>query len=73
VKIQQIFKKFWDKLYNAAILVSFQLDNIENSFALVLLLEDNSWKLLLIDLLTLGTLGTVGPSFNTILEKQVGF
>lgn len=73
VKMQQMFKKFRDELYNAATLVSFQLDDMENSFAPVPPPEDDSWKFLLIDLLTLGTLGTAGPFFNTMLKKQAAF
>lgn len=71
VKMQQMFKQFRDELYNAATRVSFQLDAIEDSSAPSPPPEDDTWKLLLIDLLTLGTLGTVGPFFNTMLKKEV--
>ncbi|KAL4899490.1 hypothetical protein BDW74DRAFT_171529 [Aspergillus multicolor] len=73
VKMQQQFKKFRDELYNAATLVSFQLDDMENTFAPVPPEESNMWTYLLIDLLTLGTLGTLGPFFNTMLKKQAHF
>lgn len=45
------------------------LDDLENKFAPVPPPDDDNWLLLLIDLITVGTLGTAGPFFNTFLKQ----
>lgn len=69
VKIHKLYKDYHDTLFEATILASTTLDDMENKFAPIPLEEDNTWLLLFIDLLTLGTLGTAGPFFNIALKR----
>lgn len=69
VQIHFFYKDYYDTLFEATILSVSALDDLENKFAPIPPEEDNTWLLLLIDLLTLGGLGTAGPFFNTALKK----
>ncbi|RHZ56572.1 uncharacterized protein CDV56_100433 [Aspergillus thermomutatus] len=69
VKIHMLHKDYHDTLFEVAALTSTALKDLENKFAPIPPEEDNTWLLLLIDLLTLGALGTAGPFFNTALRK----
>ncbi|KAJ4297051.1 hypothetical protein N0V88_003968 [Collariella sp. IMI 366227] len=46
---------------------------MENKFAPVLKPESNKWKLLLINLITLGTLSAAAPFFNSVLKTALYF
>ncbi|KAL4867221.1 hypothetical protein BDV12DRAFT_198431 [Aspergillus spectabilis] len=72
-KMHDTFKTFREELYNAATSVSYQLDAMENTFAPISPEKSNMWTLLLIDFITLGTLGTLGRLFNTGLKSQARF
>ncbi|KAJ5647453.1 hypothetical protein N7490_003825 [Penicillium lividum] len=69
VKIHMLHKDYHDTLFEATVLSSTALDDLENKFAPIPPEEDKTWLLLLIDFLTLGTLSTAGPFFNTLLKK----
>lgn len=49
------------------------IDDLENKFAPVPEEEDNAWLLLLIDLVTVGTLLATGPLFNNVLSQLLYF
>jgi hypothetical protein len=67
-KIHLIHKDYYNALFDSTLLSHMGLDDLENKFAPIPPEEDKTWLLLLIDLLTLGTLGTAGPFFNTALK-----
>ena len=69
VEIHGLYKSYHDTLFQAASVINMALDDLENKFAPIPTKKDNTWELLLIDLLTLGTLGTAGPFFNTALKN----
>ncbi|KAJ5759971.1 hypothetical protein N7520_007127 [Penicillium odoratum] len=69
VKIHMLHKDYHDTLFETTVLSSTALDDLENNFAPIPPEEDKTWLLLLIDFLTLGTLGTAGPFFNTLLKR----
>ncbi|CAG8893424.1 unnamed protein product [Penicillium egyptiacum] len=69
VQLHMLHKDYHDSLVEATVFSSTALDHMENSFAAVPPEKDNTWLLLIIDLLTVGTLGTAGPFFNTVLKK----
>jgi hypothetical protein len=69
VKVHMLHKDYHQTLFEATVLSSTALDDLENKFAPIPPEEDNTWLLLLVDLLTLGTLGTTAPFFNTVLKK----
>jgi hypothetical protein len=49
------------------------MDDLQNKFAPLPDKDDDVWKDLLIDLLTLGGLGTAGPLFNKLLSQHEWF
>jgi hypothetical protein len=69
VSIHMVHKNYHNTLFEVAAIDGTALDDLENKFAPVPPEEDNTWLLLLIDILTLGTLGTAGPFFNSFLKK----
>ncbi|THC88729.1 hypothetical protein EYZ11_011829 [Aspergillus tanneri] len=69
VKIHKLYADYHKTLFEAAAIGSTALDDLENKFAPIPPEEDNTWRLLLIDLITLGALGTAGPFFNTALKN----
>jgi hypothetical protein len=69
VRIHHLHKDYYDTLFEATLIASLALDDLENKFAPIPLEPDNTWLLLLIDLLTLRTLGIAGPFFNTALKR----
>ncbi|KGO73174.1 Glycoside hydrolase, superfamily [Penicillium italicum] len=60
---------YYDTLFHASVIATTALDDLDNKFAPIPPAKDNTWLLPLIDLLALGTLGTAGPFFNTVLNK----
>jgi hypothetical protein len=73
VKIHMLHKDYYNALFEVAALTSTALNDLENKFAPIPPEKDNTWLLLLIDLLTLGSLGTAGPFFNSFLRKMPYF
>jgi GH18 family chitinase/LysM repeat protein len=69
VKVHQMYTDFHDELYKAASVISFSLDDFGNKFAPVPEEKDDTWLLVLIDLLTFGTATLAGPFFNSYLRK----
>jgi hypothetical protein len=72
-EIHGMYKSYYDTLFKALTIVSTALDDMENKFAPIPPKEDDTWKLILIDVITLGALGTAGPFFNTFLKKHDWF
>ncbi|THC87759.1 hypothetical protein EYZ11_012794 [Aspergillus tanneri] len=58
--IHLMHKNYHNTLFEVALVVSTKLDDMENTFAPIPQ-ADGTWTLLLIDLITLGTLGAGGP------------
>jgi GH18 family chitinase len=73
VSIHTLHADFHDTLFKVASTVSTALDDLENKFAPIPPEEDNTWLLLLIDLITLGTLSAAGPFFNSFLKTLPTF
>ena len=74
VRIHQMYADYHTALFKVAgSVVSNALDDLENKFAPIPPEEDNTWLLLLIDLITLGTLSAAGPFFNSFLSKLAYF
>ncbi|KAH8731881.1 chitinase [Phaeosphaeriaceae sp. PMI808] len=69
VALHQLYKAYHDTLFKAASTVSSKLKDMENKFAPIPPKIDERWKLLLIDLLTLGTLSAIAPFFNQAIRK----
>jgi hypothetical protein len=72
-EIHGMYKSYYDTLFKALTIVSMALDDMENKFAPIPLKEDNTWKLILINVIMLGALGTAGPFFNMFLKKHDWF
>ncbi|THC95866.1 hypothetical protein EYZ11_004644 [Aspergillus tanneri] len=72
-EIHGMYKSYYDTLFKALTVVSTALDDMENKFAPIPPEEDDTWLLILIDMITLGALGTAGPFFNTVLKKHDWF
>ncbi|KAK8131380.1 hypothetical protein PG984_007818 [Apiospora sp. TS-2023a] len=70
VTIHQMYSSYYTALYDVAgSEISNALDDLENKFAPIPAEEDNTWLLVLIDLITVGTLSVAGPFFNSFLKK----
>ncbi|KAJ4197154.1 hypothetical protein NW767_009046 [Fusarium falciforme] len=69
VYLHEMFAAFDFALYKAATGISFSLDDFGNKFAPIPEEEDNTWLLVLIDLVTIGTATAAGPFFNSFLKK----
>ncbi|KAH6616808.1 hypothetical protein C7974DRAFT_475193 [Boeremia exigua] len=67
--IHQMYQDYYNTLFNVASVVSMSLKDLENKFAPLPEPQDNTWLLVMIDLLTVGTLTAAGPFFNTFLKK----
>lgn len=72
VKVHKLFKDYHDTLFEVAAITSSALDDFENTFAPIPP-EDTQPLLLLIDLLTVGTLSAAGPFFNNLVKKMPYF
>ncbi|RAK98081.1 glycoside hydrolase [Aspergillus ibericus CBS 121593] len=70
VEIHEMYQRYYDTLFQALTLVSTALKDMENKFAPIPPKEDDTWLLLLVDMITLGALGSAGPFFNTVLKQQ---
>lgn len=74
VKVHQMHFNYRESLFKAAAAeISNALNDLENKFAPIPPEEDNTWKLMLINLVTLGTLTAAGPFFNSALSKLAYF
>jgi hypothetical protein len=61
-----MFSSYKTALVNAAATeITNSLDDLENKFSPIPEPEDNTWLLLLIDLVTLGASGVAAPFFNS--------
>jgi hypothetical protein len=69
VQLHLIYKDYHTSLREAETEGALSLQDLENKFAPIPPEEDDTWLLLLIDLLTVGTLGTAGPLFNTVIKR----
>ncbi|GKZ81630.1 hypothetical protein AnigIFM56816_006151 [Aspergillus niger] len=72
-EIHGMYKRYYDGLFNSLSIVGTALDDMENKFAPIPPEEDNTWLNILIDMITLGALGTAGPLFNTMLKNHAWF
>jgi hypothetical protein len=73
VQIHHVFKDYHTKVFEAATILSLPMDDLQNKFSPLPDKDDDVWKDLLIDLLTLGGLGTAGPLFNKLLSQHEWF
>jgi GH18 family chitinase len=73
LRIHQLYKDYHTSLFQAASVLGPMLNHMENTFAPVPPEEDNTWALLLINLVTLGTLSGAGPFFNSYLSTRPYF
>ncbi|KAH7028812.1 chitinase [Microdochium trichocladiopsis] len=73
VTIRDMHKAFYDALYQNAATFATSLRDLENIFAPIPPEQDNTWLLLLLDLVTLGTLAAAGPFFNNFLKQLPKF
>ncbi|KAK8062875.1 hypothetical protein PG997_014972 [Apiospora hydei] len=74
VTIHQTYADYYNALFAAASsVISNALDDLENKFAPIPAEPDNTWLLLLIDLITVGTLSAAGPYFNSVLKNMPYF
>ncbi|KAL4758186.1 chitinase [Aspergillus foveolatus] len=71
--IHEMYKNYHDALWQAFTQVSAALKDMENKFAPIPPEDDQDWLLLLIDMLTLGALGTIAPYFNRLLRNKDWF
>ncbi|KAI9040038.1 uncharacterized protein KD926_008601 [Aspergillus affinis] len=67
-EVHKLHKRYYDELLVVGVLGSFSLKKLENTFAPIPPESDDTWLLLLLDLITLGTLGAGGPMFNSGLK-----
>ncbi|RAH55255.1 chitinase [Aspergillus piperis CBS 112811] len=72
-QIHEMYKQYYTALFDSLGLVGTALDDMENKFAPIPPEEDNTWLNILIDMITLGALGTAGPLFNTMLKDYAWF
>ncbi|KAF7556019.1 hypothetical protein G7Z17_g1692 [Cylindrodendrum hubeiense] len=74
ILIHEMYMSYHTALFNAASSsIGLALDDFENKFAPVPAEPDNTWVLLLIDLITVGAATAAGPFFNTLLKKMPYF
>ncbi|KXX78980.1 Killer toxin subunits alpha/beta [Madurella mycetomatis] len=73
VTIHLMHHDYIDALLGVAAIAGTALDDLQNKFAPTPPPEDNNWRLLLIDLITLGTLSTAAPYFNALLKTKPYF
>ncbi|GES66671.1 hypothetical protein ATETN484_0016021800 [Aspergillus terreus] len=72
-EIHGMYKRYYTKLFDSASLVSMAIDDMENKFAPIPPEKDDTWLLILIDMLTLGALGAAGPFFNGVMKNHAWF
>ncbi|GAB1203521.1 hypothetical protein APSETT445_002156 [Aspergillus pseudonomiae] len=66
VYVHQLYHSYYNAIfYAAASVITNSLDDFENKFAPIPKPPDNTWLLLLIDLITLGTASAAAPFFNS--------
>ncbi|KAL2152192.1 hypothetical protein VTH82DRAFT_5376 [Thermothelomyces myriococcoides] len=68
IEIHSIYHGYYDALLAAQGQLNSALDDLENTFAPISEPESNQWLLILIDLITIGSLTTAGPFFNGYLK-----
>jgi GH18 family chitinase len=73
VEIHMAFRNYHDKLLEAAITLSLSMNDLQNKFAPLPEKDEDVWKDLLLDLLTLGGIGTAGPVFSKLLSQHAWF
>ncbi|KAL3465425.1 hypothetical protein BJX64DRAFT_275079 [Aspergillus heterothallicus] len=74
--IAEIHKKFVDyhtKLWEAATALNSAMDDLQNKFAPLPEKDEDVWKDLLFDLLTLGGIGSAGSLFSKALSQHAWF
>ncbi|GFF80120.1 killer toxin subunits alpha/beta [Aspergillus lentulus] len=70
VYVHELYQSYHNALFQAAASeITNALDDFENKFAPIPEPADNTWLLLLIDLITLGTASAAAPFFNSVLSK----
>jgi hypothetical protein len=69
VRLHFIYKDYHTILRQAETEGALSLQDLENKFAPIPPKGDDTWLLLIIDLLTVGTLGTAGPYVNTVIKR----
>ncbi|KAH6617548.1 hypothetical protein F5144DRAFT_660933 [Chaetomium tenue] len=69
MKIHTMHHDYHTALFQAMAVISPALDDMEDTFAPIPQPKDDTWTLLLINLLTLGTLSVAAPLFNSELRK----
>lgn len=72
-EITEMFSVYRQALFNSAAITSTALRDLENKFAPIPPEPDNTWLLLLIDLITVGTLASAAPFFNNFLKALPAF
>jgi GH18 family chitinase len=73
VEIRNVFTSYQTALTQALAIASTSLRDLENKFAPIPPVKDNSWVYVMVDLLTLGTLTAAGPFFNSFLKAKAYF
>ncbi|THC89244.1 hypothetical protein EYZ11_011312 [Aspergillus tanneri] len=70
VYVHELYQSYHNALFQAAASeITNALDDFENKFAPIPKPPDNTWLLLLIDLITLGSASAAAPFFNSVLSK----
>jgi hypothetical protein len=64
-----LHKDYYAALWEVAAVISTALDDMESTFAPIPKPPDNTWRVLLINLVTLRVLGGAAPFFNTVLKQ----
>ncbi|PWY81537.1 hypothetical protein BO94DRAFT_557986 [Aspergillus sclerotioniger CBS 115572] len=72
-EIHNMYAQYYDNLFWALSIVSTTLNDMENKFAPLPPKEDDTWLPILVDMITLGVLGTAGPFFNTMFKQRDWF
>jgi GH18 family chitinase len=70
VMIHEMYQSYHDALYKAAAAaINPALEDFENKFSPIPPEEDNTWLLLLLDIVTVGVSAAAAPFFNNFLAK----
>jgi hypothetical protein len=73
MKIHSMHHTYHTSLFQAMSVISTSLDDMEETFAPIPQPQDNTWLLLLINLVTLGTLSVMAPFFNHGIRNSAYF
>jgi GH18 family chitinase len=73
VYIRGLYKEYDKALVSNEITALWSLDDLQNKFAPIPPEENNTWILVLFDLITVGTLSAAGPFFNSLLKTMPYF